>query len=100
MTKYSCRYHKEGTDTKDAARAFSLKLRHMTQPFDPEIETKNNILMIKHVDEVQTIRSEQEIDAYRKEVEKVLGLCNVNKHRCTNNGVRYLKTESNDVHHR
>ena len=95
---------KPGTGTKDAPRAFSLKLRKTTESaglkptsFDQEFEVKKDLRTAKHVDDVNMTGTEQEIDSYVKIVEKVFGQCKVNKHTFTNCGVRYTKTDNKDV---
>jgi len=97
---------KPGTGTKDAPRAFSLKLRKTTQSpriglkptsFDPELEVKKNLLTAKHVDDVNMAGTEPLIDAYHAEVEKVFGSCKINKHQFTNCGVRYTMQDNHDV---
>jgi len=89
---------KPGTGTKDAPRAFSLKLRQATQSlriglmptaFDPEFEFKKDLMTAKHVDDVNMAGTEKEIDRHHSEVEKVFGSCKMNKHVFTNCGVRY-----------
>ena len=95
---------KPGTGTKDAPRAFSLKLRHLTKRtglrptiYDPEFEMKTDLLTAKHVDDINMTGTEKEIDKYTTEVEKVFGKCKLNKHQFTNCGVQYTKEKNGDV---
>jgi len=97
---------KPGTGTKDAPRAFSLKLRKTTQSpkiglkptsFDPELEYKKDLLTAKHVDDVNMEGTEKNIDAYHAEVEKVFGCCKISKHQFTNCGVQYTMKDNHDV---
>ena len=60
---------KPGTGTKDAPRAFSMKFRGATRrlglvPFsyDPEFESKKNLLTAKHVADINMGGTELEID--------------------------------------
>ena len=62
---------KPGTGTKDAPRAFSLKLRKTTQQiglkstsYDPEFEIKKDLLTAKHVDDINMAGTEAAIDNY------------------------------------
>ncbi len=95
---------KPGTGTKDAPRAFSLKLRQLTEKiglmptiYDPEFEMKKGLLTAKHVDDINMTGEEKEIDKYTVEVEKVFGKCKLNKHQFTNCGVQYTKEKNGDV---
>ena len=95
---------KPGTGTKDAPRAFSLKLRKTTQAvglrstsFDPEFEVKKDLLSAKHVDDVNTAGVEKIVDHYFAEVEKVFGKCKVHKKQYTNCGVQSTMLDSHDV---
>ena len=95
---------KPGTGTKDAPRAFSLKLRKITQStglrsttFDPEYEIKKDLNTAKHVDDVSCAGTEANIDAYVKAVEQTFGKCKLSKHQFTNCGVKYTMTENHDV---
>jgi hypothetical protein len=95
---------KPGTGTKDAPRAFSLKLRKTTKQvgrrstsFDPEFEIKKDLLTAKHVDDVNMTGTEPQIDHYVDEVEKVFGKCKLNKRQFTNCGVRYTLQDNHDV---
>ena len=89
---------KPGTGTKDAPRAFSLKLRKKTTgaglqgtSFDPEFEICTNLRTAKHVDDVNLTGTEEKIDMYVKIVEGEFGKCKVNKHMFTFVGVRHQK---------
>ena len=95
---------KPGTGTKDAPRAFSLKLRKTTQniglrptSFDPEFEIKRDLLTAKHVDDVNMGGTESNIDYYQKAVEKVFGPCKISKRQYTNCAVRTTLTDDHDV---
>ena len=89
---------KPGTGTKDAPRAFSLKLRNTTrniglQPtsFDPEFEIGADFLTAKHVDDINMTGKEKAIDSYVSKVEAVFGKCKLHKHVYTNCAIRYEK---------
>eukprot|EP00959_Pyramimonas_sp_CCMP1952_P220637 4612977-Pyramimonas_sp.AAC.1 len=65
-----------GTGTKDAPRAFSLKLRRTTRGFglrptsyDEEFETSSDLLTAKHVDDINMAGTEDTIDKCVKCVE-------------------------------
>ena len=95
---------KPGTGTKDAPRAFSLKLRRTTtriglQPtsFDAEFEIKRDLRTAKHVDDVNMTGTDQQIDTYVDAVEQVFGKCKVHKHQFTNCGVRHTKDSNGNV---
>ena len=95
---------KPGTGTKDAPRAFSLKLSKTTKKiglkstsYDPEFEIKKDLLTAKHVDDVNMTGKEQQVDYYTDEVEKVFGKCKLNKHQFTNCGVRHTMQQNHDV---
>ena len=103
-TKHCLQCIKPGTGTKDAPRAFSLKLRNTTQKiglrptcYDPEFEVKQDLLTAKHVDDVNMGGLESEINHYQKEVEKVFGPCKINKRQYTNCAVRSTLTDQHDV---
>jgi hypothetical protein len=79
---------KPGTGTKDAPRAFSLKLRKTTvaiglkpTSFDPEFEVKENSLTAKHVDDVNMTGNDNEIVYYRTRSGK--GFWQVQTELCT-----------------
>ena len=102
--KHCLQSEKPGTGTKDAPRAFSLKLRQTTrnmglQPtsYDEEFEIAENLRTTKHVDDVNMTGVERRIDDYVKAVEKVFGECKVTKHTFTNLGVRHAKLANGDV---
>eukprot|EP00959_Pyramimonas_sp_CCMP1952_P190760 3989649-Pyramimonas_sp.AAC.1 len=93
-----------GTGTKDAPRAFSFKLRRTTRGFglrrtsyDEEVETSNNLLTAKHVDDISMAGTEDTIDKYAQRVEDTFGKCKLSKHTCTNCVVRYTKDEDGNV---
>ena len=95
---------KPGTGTKDAPRAFSLKLRKTTKTiglvstsYDPEFEIRKDLLTCKHVDDITMGGKEQSIDQYTKEVEKIFGKCKMNKRQFTNCGVRYTMLDNHDI---
>jgi len=92
---------KPGTGTKDAPRAFSMKLKKTTvnfglkpTSFDPEFEIKEDLQTAKHVDDVNCTGIEKTYDAYQAMVEKIFGKCKSHKHEFTNCGVRYHKDAS------
>jgi hypothetical protein len=95
---------KPGTGTKDAPRAFSLKLRRVTRaiglaPFsyDQEFEAKKDLLTAKHVDDINMTGEEANIDAYKAEVEKVFGPTKIHKHDYTNCGIRSVMDKDHNV---
>ena len=91
---------KPGTGTKDAPRAFSLKLRQTTKDigfisthFGPEFEIKENLRTAKHVDDINLTRLPKEMQEYIKAVESVFGPCKRHNKCFTNCGVRHTKTD-------
>ena len=95
---------KPGTGTKDAPRAFSMKLRQLTQSaglkptvYDREFEFKPGLITAKHVDDINMTGTEKEIDRYTQQIEKIFGKCKLNKHQFTNCGVQYTKLDNGDV---
>jgi len=95
---------KPGTGTKDAPRAFSLKLRKVTSrvglkstSYDTEFEIQPGLLTAKHVDDISMTGTEGKIDSYTKAVEDVFGKCKLNKKQYTNCGVRYTQLENGDI---
>jgi len=103
-TKHCLQCVKPGTGTKDAPRAFSLKLNKITKQiglrsltFDPEYEVKKDLQTAKHVDDVNMTGTEPQIDQYRVEVEKVFGPCKMTKHQYTNCGVQTTMLANHDV---
>ena len=95
---------KPGTGTKDAPRAFSMKLRSKTLAFGlkstsfyPDFKIKPNLLTAKHVDDINMAGTEKDIDEYTRVVEKEFGKCKLNKHQFTNCGVRYTMNSNHDV---
>ena len=103
-SRHCLRCLKPGTGTKDAPRAFSLKLRTTTRAiglsptsFDPEFEFGPDLLTAKHVDDINITGLERNVDNYVKRVESVFGTCKVHKHTYTNCAVRYTKNEQGDV---
>ena len=103
-SKHCLKCTKPGTGTKDAPRAFSLKLRGTTRKFglralsyDPEMEMQATLRTAKHVDDVNMTGTEKQIDAYAKAVEHVFGPCKINKHEFTCVGVRHRKLANGDV---
>ena len=104
-SKHCLQCLKPGTGTKDAPRAFSLKLRTVTRSlglkptsYDQEFETSQNLLTAKHVDDVNMAGEEDTIDKYVKAVEGTFGTCKLNRHSYTNCAVRYTKTEDGHAH--
>eukprot|EP00959_Pyramimonas_sp_CCMP1952_P117754 2461733-Pyramimonas_sp.AAC.1 len=70
---------KPGTGSKDAPRAFSLKLRRTTRGFrlrptsyDEEFETSNNVPTAKRVEDINMAGTEDTIDKCVKCVEDAL----------------------------
>ena len=103
-TKHCLQCLKPGTGTKDAPRAFSMKLRKVTRSFglqptsyDEEFETSPNLLTAKHVDDINMTGTERNIDTYIKCVEDTFGKCKLNKHTYTNCAVRYTKDSDGNV---
>ena len=103
-TRHCLQSIKPGTGTKDAPRAFSLKLRKTTTrmglkstSYDPEFEIMPDLETAKHVDDVNMTGTERNVDSYVKEVERVFGKCKTNKHTFTNVGVRHTKDANGDV---
>ena len=95
---------KPGTGTKDAPRAFSLKLRRTTKgmgmtplSFDQEFEMKQNLLTAKHVDDVNMAGTENQIDIYKTKVDNVFGSTKIHKHEYTNCGVRSIMDKEHNV---
>ena len=96
---------KPGTGTKDAPRAFSLKLRKTTTnsglkgtSFEPEFEVCDNLRTAKHVDDKNLTVTEVKLEEYVVIVEGEFGQCKVNKHEFTCVGVRHKKeTNTGDV---
>ena len=94
---------KPGTGTKDAPRAFSLKLKNVTKnhglketSFDKEFEIQDGLRTAKHVDDVNITGKEAVVGKYVKIVEQVFGECKVSKHNFTCIGVRHQKLENGD----
>eukprot|EP00959_Pyramimonas_sp_CCMP1952_P262359 5485919-Pyramimonas_sp.AAC.1 len=68
-SKHCLQCLKPGTGTKDAPRAFSLKLRRTTRGFgfrptsyDEELDTSSNLLTAKHVDDINEAGTGDTID--------------------------------------
>ena len=98
-SRHCLRCLKPGTGTKDAPRAFSLKLRNVTQnsglcstSYDSEFELGNELLTAKHVDDINMSGNKDQISRYVSCVEKTFGKCKLNTGTFTNCGVRYSKT--------
>ena len=103
-SKHCLRNTKPGTGTKDAPRAFSLKLRQTTKnlglkstSYDQEFEIKPDLRTAKHVDDINMTGVEHAIDRYTKHVEDIFGKCKVHKHEFTNCGIRHKKLPNGDV---
>ena len=103
-TKHCLQCIKPGTGTKDAPRAFSLKLHKTTKniglqstSYDHELEIKKDLMTAKHVDDINMAGTERMIDLYTSEVEKVFGKCKLNKQNFTNCGVRYIQHSNGDI---
>ena len=95
---------KPGTGTKDAPRAFSMKLNRVTKKhglqstsYDPEFEFTKTIRTAKHVDDINMTGTDSGINEYIKLVEATFGTCKVNRHNFTCVGVRFQKTDDGDV---
>ena len=104
MTSPCVRCPKPGTGTKDAPRAFSLKLRKVTRkmglrPFayDEEMEATKDLLTAKHEDDINMAGIEKNIDNYKKEVDRVFGSTKIHKHEYTNCGVRSVMDKDHNV---
>ena len=103
-SKHCLRCLKSGTGTKDAPRAFSLKLKRTTEniglvstSYDPEFEMTKDLLTAKHVDDIHMAGTDSSINDYVKKVESVFGACKLNKQSYTNCAIRYTKTQDGDV---
>ena len=103
-SKHCLQCLKPGTGTKDAPRAFSLKLRKVTRglglqgtSYDEEFEMSPNLVTAKHVDDINMTGTDAGIDKYVGCVESTFGACKLNKHTYTNCAVRYTKTGDGDV---
>eukprot|EP00959_Pyramimonas_sp_CCMP1952_P314785 6589438-Pyramimonas_sp.AAC.1 len=104
-SKHCLQCLKLGTGTKDAPRAFSLKLRRTTRGFglrptsyDEEIETSTNLITAKHVDDINMAGTGDTIGKHvMSNVEDIFGKCKLNKLTCTNCAVRYTKDEDGNV---
>ena len=95
---------KPGNGTKDAPRAFSLKLRKTTKCIgfkstscDLEFEIKEDLLTAKHVNDINMSGRESLIDHYVSKVEKVFGKRKLNKRQVTNCGVQYTQKDNGDI---
>jgi len=100
---------KPGTGSKDAPRAFSIKLATVTRnakvnlvptTFDSELEVKHRLhngkpklaLMIaKHVDDIKVTGETHEVNLLMSELENVFGKLTVTKNEFTNCGVHHKK---------
>ena len=100
---------KPGTGSKDAPRAFSIKLATVTRnpkvglvptTFDSELEVKHRwindvpklVLMIaKHVDDIKVTGEPKEVELLMKELEHVFGKLTVSKNEFTNCGVHHKR---------
>eukprot|EP00959_Pyramimonas_sp_CCMP1952_P046991 981064-Pyramimonas_sp.AAC.1 len=76
-SRHCLRCLKPGTGTKDAPRAFFLKLRTATRSvglaptsYDPEFEFSQDLLTAKHVDGINMTGLENNVDHYVQRVEK------------------------------
>ena len=102
---------KPGTGSKDAPRAFSIKLSAVTRSaklglkpttFDPELEVKHKdgklVLMIaKHVDDIKVTGEVQEVKTLMTELENVFGKLTVNRNEFTNCGIRHRKHKDGTI---
>jgi len=107
-----CGCTKPGTGTKDAPRAFSMKLASVTrsaplnmQPtrYDPEMEMQHDddgklqLLSTKHVDDVKLGGPTRNIDYYMSIVEKTFGKLTVKRRQFTNCGVRHTQEQNGSI---
>ena len=106
---------KPGTGSKDAPRAFSIKLATVTRSdavglrpttFDSELEVKHRyvkgqaqlVLMIaKHVDDIKVTGEPQEVALLMNELEHVFGKLTVTKDEFTNCGVHHKRHSDGSI---
>ena len=111
-SRYEClKCDKPGTGTKDAPRAFSLKLASVTQNkcgmkptfYDREFELKHDkhgqliVANVKHVDDLKLIGPEAEVEAVIAELEAVFGKLKRNYKDFTNCGIRHRQHDNGSV---
>ena len=112
-SRYEClKCDKPGTGTKDAPRAFSLKLASVTQGpnvgmkptfFDREFEVQHNqqgdltCMNVKHVDDLKLIGPESNVEHVITELEKVFGKLKRNYKEFTNCGIRHKQLDDGSV---
>ena len=111
-SRYEClKCDKPGTGTKDAPRAFSLKLASVTQAkcgmkptfYDREFELKHDkdgnliVANVKHVDDLKLIGPEHEVEAIIAELETVFGKLKRNYKDFTNCGIRHRQHDDGSV---
>ena len=107
-----CGCTKPGTGTKDAPRAFSMKLASVTRndplnmkptTYDPEMEMQHDengelqLLSTKHVDDVKLGGPTKNIDYYMSIVEKTFGKLTVKRRQFTNCGVRHTQEQNGTI---
>jgi hypothetical protein len=106
---------KPGTGSKDAPRAFSVKLATVTRgksvglvptTYDPELELKHKVtngrselvLMVgKHVDDLKVAGTKTETDLLVRELEKVFGKLTITRNDFTNCGVRHKRLKDGTI---
>ena len=107
--------NKPGTGSKDAPRAFSIKLATVTRSskvglkpttFDPELEVKHQyvdgyprlVLMIaKHVDDIKVTGEPYEVNLLMNELEQVFGKLTVTRNEFTNCGVHHKRHSDGSI---
>ena len=80
-SKHCLQCIKPGTGTKDAPRAFSMKLNQVTKrhglqstSYDPELEFTKTLRTAKHVDDINMTGTERSINEYIKLVGHIRGM--------------------------
>jgi hypothetical protein len=106
---------KPGTGSKDAPRAFSVKLASVTRSpqiglrpttYDPELEVKHKLrngkmqpalLIAKHVDDLKITGEPHEVQLFMEGLEKVFGKLTTTKNEFTNCGVRHRRLKDGSL---
>ena len=95
---------KPGTGTKDAPRAFNLKLQRIIgsiglypTSFDQQFFIKDDLLTANHVDDVNMAGTEAKIDEYALWIEQEFDKCKLSKRQYTNCGVQSTLLDNHDV---
>ena len=106
---------KPGTGSKDAPRAFSIKLARVTRDvklglvpttYDPELEVKHVsingrrtiVLMVaKHVDDLKVAGTRAEVDLLLRQLELAFGKLTVTYDEFTNCGVRHRRQKDGSI---